>query len=291
MRLLPLLLAIPCFAQPHWTSIATPRDAFQYFLYAGARHIEDAQFSAANPHPSPQFNYRFVSGSAVRTVCKLEDRPGVYWYSPDGRHLAGTFPVSSPTEFNVSAQQTGIRGFGVTGAFSGSAPRPGAVEIVYFTDRACSDAGVEFGFSRDLSTRSILVYWATYANCGNDSSSLCRKTNSGALGSNIQQENAGPRADHGFRLYGLDPEAVYTYKLSIESHKLHVEVWNGRKLAECAGSEESSRVPCSLYRSVQPWFPIDQIKAGYIVAGTQNTAGSGAPENAVFKVSDILVYK
>jgi len=291
-----LLLALPCalLAQPKWTSIATPGDAYQYFLYAGQRRIETSQFSSKAPHPSPGFNYRFVSGRSTRTVCELKNRAGVYWYSPEGRNLEGTFPTTNPTEFNVSAVQSGIQGFGVTAAFSGAAQHPGALETVYFTDRVCSDGGNEYGLSRDLATKSILVYWAAYANCGNDAQSVCRKTGNASLGhnfSNVQQENSSAHAQHGFRLYGLDPETVYTYKLYIDHHKLHVEVWNGRKLAECSGSEESSRVPCSLFRPVEPWFPIDQLHSGYIVAGTQNTEGSGVAQNAALKVSDILVLK
>lgn len=287
-------LAASVYAQPQWVSIAKPGDAYQYFLYAGERRIENSQFSAKNPHPAPAFTYRFVDGPTTRSVCQLKDRDGVYWYSPDGRHLDGTFAISNPTEFNVSALQNGIRGFGATLQFSGSAAKTGALDVIYFTDRVCSDGGVEYGFSRDLATNSVLVYWSTYANCANDAVSLCRKTNHPELGenfSNVQQENSGARADHGFRLYGLDLNRAYTYKIFIENHAFHVEVWNGRKLAECSGSPDSSRAPCSLVRPVQGWFPIDQLHSGYIVAGTQNTDGSGVAHDAVFKVSDILVLK
>ena len=288
------LFVLPCIAKPRWVSIATPSDAYQYFLYAGERRIENAQFSSKNPHPSPEFSYRFVTGRSARTVCQLKDRAGVYWYSPDGKHLDGTFPTSSPTEFTVSSLQSGIRGFGATVAFSGSASQHGAMEIIYFTDRVCSDAGNEYGFSRDLADDSILVYWATYANCSNDGASVCRKTNNPSLGqnfSNVQQENGGTQVQHGFRIYGLDPNTPYTYKMSIDHQRFRIEVWNGRKLAECSGSPDSSRVPCSLSRPVQAWFPIEQLHAGYIVAGTQNDDQSGVARNTIFKVSDILVLK
>jgi hypothetical protein len=295
---LPLLIALGAaqisLAQPKWVSIATPSDAYQYFLYAGERRIETDRFSPKTPHPSPDFTYRFVNGRSARTVCQLKDRPGVYWYSADGHRLDGTFPTSNPTEFNVSALQSGMHGFGATAQFSGSAAHPGASEVLYFTDRVCSDAGVEFGFSRDLAANSVLVYWATYANCGNDSASLCRKTDNPSPGpnySNVQQENGSPHPDHGFNLYGLDLNTTYTYKMFIENHKFRIEVWNGRKLAQCSGAEQSSRVPCSLSRPVQPWFPIDQIQAGYIVAGTQNSDGSGVAQESNFKVSDILILK
>src|SRR6185437_3835506 len=121
-------------------------------------------------------------GASTRSVCRLQDRPGVYWYAPGGRHLDGTYATSNPTEFSVSALQAGMRGFGVTAAFSGSAEHPGAVEVVYFTDRACSDGGTEYGFSRDLATNSILVSCSTFANCANGAASLCRKTDDPSLG-------------------------------------------------------------------------------------------------------------
>jgi hypothetical protein len=288
-----LLFAAMSFAQPKWASIATPGDAYQYFLYAGERRIE-TDFSAKSPHPAPEFSYQFVNGRTTRSVCRLKDRSDVYWYSPDGRHLDGTFAVSNPTEFNVSSLQKGIQGFGATARFSGSAEHLGALEVLYFTDRVCSDAGVEYGFSRDLATNSILVYWSTYANCANDAASLCRKSNNAAVGdtfANVQQENGSARAEHGFRLYGLDVNAAYTYKISIERQAFRIEVWDGKKLAQCSGSENSSRVPCTFLRRVQPWFPIDRIQSGYVVTGTQNSDGSDVAKDSVFKVSDVLVLK
>ena len=234
-----------------------------------------------------------------RTVCPLEDRPGVYWYTPGGKHLDHTYVTPSPSDFHISALHPGIQGFAATASFAGSAAGNGsAIEVVYFTDRVCSDAGIEFGFSRDLATTSILVYWSTYANCGNDANSLCRKTNDPSLGdgfSNVQQENGGIASDHGFRIYGLDVNATYTFRISIQSGLeagvFHVEVLKGENPAQCSESEGGARRACSFRKAVPGWFRLDRATGGYIVAGTQ-TAGDPAVKNGSrFAVSDILIAK
>lgn len=276
-----------------WVPVAP--DAWQYFRYWGEngkpKAIERAQFSARNPHPR---TYHFFGPPApARTVCAVENRQGVYWFTPDGRSLDHTFPAPNPGEFNVSARQTGIRGFAATAAFAGSAARLGAVETVYFADRACSDGSVEYGFARDLATDSVLVYWSTFANCANDAASLCRKTDDPSLGrnfSNVQQENGGATVRHGFRIYGLDVKEQFTYKMFVDKNAFRVEVSRGGKPAQCAEQEGAALKECRFEERVQPWFPIDKIGAGYIIAGTQ-TAGDAGVQAGGFVVSAILVAK
>ena len=265
-----------------WTSIAN--ENFQRYRYSTKEEIATAHLPAA---------YRFPAGPAPRrTVCPLDDRPGVHWFTPNGTPLRGTFVTPNPSEFDVSPLERNMKGFAAIASFGGYAKTAGAVEVVYFTDRICSDAGVEYGFSRDLATNSILVYWSTYANCGNDANSLCRKTNDPALGdgySNVQQENGGIASDHGFRLYGLDVNARYTYRILAEQRGFRIEVARGAQLAQCSESENGARRPCMFLKRTQPWFPIDRLGSGYIVAGTQN-AGAADPAGAL-EVSDILVAK
>jgi hypothetical protein len=258
---------------------------FQHFRYGNGQAIENS----AGHLPA---SYHFLGGPApTRTVCPLENRSSVYWFTPDGAPLDRTFVTPNPSEFDVSAKQT-MKGFAASASFGGYAKNAGAIEVVYFTDRVCSDAGVEYGFSRDLATNSILVYWSTYANCGNDAASLCRQTNNPALGdrfSNVRQENGGIASDHGFRIYGLDVNARYTYRMSVEGRAFRVEVMRERELAQCSDSESGPRGACTFLKPVQPWFPIDQLGAGYIVAGTQNSGGSEIA--GALEVSDILVAK
>lgn len=273
-----------------WVSIGGESwQSFRYWNDGQPRAIENG--SAHQPA-----TYQFFRGPVPqRGVCPLEDRPGVYWYTPDGKHLDHTFVTPSPSDFHVSPLQREIKGFATAAAFAGSASGNGsAIEVVYFTDRICSDAGVEYGFSRDLATNSILVYWSTYANCGNDAASLCRKTNHAALGdhfNNVQQENGGITSDHGFRIYGLDVNQRYEYRIFVEQHALRVEVAKGGELAQCAETESGPRRACSFLKTVQSWFPIDRLGAGYIVAGTQTAGDPVIARGSVFAVSDILVAR
>jgi hypothetical protein len=284
------LLAMPCLAQPVWTSIAT--QPFQYFRYGGGTAVEHA----TNPHPP--LTYHFMAAPApTRTVCAIENRTGVYWFTPAGVSLNHTFATSNPTEFNVSGRQEVMRGFAVEAAFRGPSSGGGsAVEVVYFTNRACSDGGVEYGFSRDLAADSVLVYWSTFANCGIDAASLCRKTNDPSLGekfSNVQQEDGGANTQHGFRIYGLSLDNLCTYRIFVEEETFRVEVLRGGKLASCSETAQGARHPCTFRKRVEPWFPIRQLNnaSGYIVAGTQTVGQPVIDKSAGFIVSDILVRK
>jgi hypothetical protein len=291
IRLL-LLAAALANAQPNWTSIATPSDGWQFFRYDSLATYELSGFDAKNPHP-PR-DYDFATGPVKqRTTCPLEDRADVHWYTPDGKKLAGTFTTPNPTVFNVSALQKGMHGFGATGDFvSHGARHPGAMAIVYFTDRPCSDGGTEYGFSHDESEDNVLVYWSTYANCGNDGLSLCRKSDDPSLGgnfSNVQQENSGTKVNHGFRIYGLQPGEL-TYKMFVDNHKFRVQVWRGSQLATCS-KNGGKQGPCDLSEAVESWFPIDRVHDGFIVAGTQTAGNAQLPADYEFRVSDILILK
>ena len=297
MKRLVWLLSIPTFAQPSWTSIATPFDAYQYFHYwsegSTAHAVEREKFEPRNPHPP--YAYAFSAGPrAQRTVCALEDRPGLYWYSPQGQHIAGTFATSNPTEFSVSTLQTGIHGFGVTAQFSGEAAKVGAIEVAYFTDRVCSDAGVEYGFSRDLATDSILVYWSTFANCGNDAAGLCRKTNNPAPGNgfnNVEQEDGGGSAEHGFRIYGLHTSDRYTFQAFVDRGALRVDVLRDGKITRCSEAPNAPLIECSFRKTPGAWFPLVGLTSGYIVTGTQTVGDPDIAKGSSFIVSDILVAK
>jgi hypothetical protein len=261
------------------TAIACAQPAtYEYFRYGDAKSIEQP-----TPQPArPPFDFHFPNPPApTRKVCALENRPGVFWFTPNGKPLNHTFVTPAPSEFRITTLEQKIRGFSITAAFSGTAKREGAVEAAYFADRDCSDASLEYGFSRDLATDSILVYWATYANCGNDAFSLCRKTDDGTLGenfSNVRQENSGTKVNHGFRIYGLDFNRPYTFKIAIEPKGLRIEVWDDNKLAQ------------SFFKETEPWFPLTSID-GYIITGTQIAGDPQISGNQTFRVSNIQIAK
>ncbi len=276
----------------HWT----PVDAWQYFKYWGEnghpKSIEQPRAAKTNPHPSVYHFY--APPTPLRTVCPVENRPGVFWYTPDGKSLNHTFVTPNPSEFNVSALQSNIHGFSVDAAFAGSAATLGAVETVYFADRACSDGTVEYGFSRDLATNSVLVYWSTFANCANDALSLCRKTDDPSLGanfSNVQQENGSSVVDHGFRIYGLDTNSLLTYRFTIQNQTFRIEVLHGATLARCSDHENAAAAPCRFEKPIPAWFPVDKTRGGYIVVGTQTAADPHIAPSSEFRVSGIVVAK
>ena len=279
-----LAIGLLAAAPPQWISIASEK--FQFFRYAH----EGATENGSGRLPA---EYRFLKGPVPqRTVCPLEDRADVHWFTPDGKSLDHTFVTPSPSEFHISPLEKNMKGFATVASFAGAASGNGsAIEVVYFTDRVCSDAGVEYGFSRDLATNSILVYWSTYANCGNDAGSLCRKTADPRLGDNVQQENSGITSEHGFRIYGLDVNARYTYRMFVEHGAFRIEVARGAQLAQCSDSEAGPRHACTFVKRVQPWFPIDRLDSGYLVAGTQTAGDPIVAKGSVFAVSDILVLK
>jgi len=296
-----LLVGFPCAAES-WISIATPSAPYQYFLYSNSGAIEKDKFDAQNPHPQKSFTYKFPPGpSAARTTCRLEDRPAdhVFWYAPpvansSATHLDGMFATPLASEFNVSELQKNIRGFEALAIFGGSSKSPGgALESIYFTDRACSDGGVEYGLARDLATDNLLVYWSTYSNCGNDAGSACRKTNDPTLGdnfSNVQQES--DRAPHGFRIYDLDLNRQYLFRMTIENDGFQVDIFSdGDKLALCRESGGQPLMPCSFHKPAPSWFPVHKVSSGYIVAGALDVAGSDISRDAGLQIADILVNK
>jgi hypothetical protein len=299
-----LLLALPgCAAEPKWISISD--QAFQYFKFwndGGPRAMEQSNYDRANPHPP--WKYGFLTGPvAQRTTCQLFDRPAdsgaggdgpVYWYTPDGTHLDHAFATPAPSDYNVSSLQTDLKGFAVTAAFMGTAKGAGtAMEIAYYTNRACSDAGVEYGFGRDLATNSVLVYWSTFANCGTDAVSVCRKSNDPSLGngfSNVQQEDA-KMSEHGFRIYGLDTNAEHTYRMFIAGHAFHVQVLKDGHVAQCSEGEGGKVGPCTFTKRVGAWYPIDRLDNGYVVVGTQSVGTPLLGPDPGLRVSDILIAK
>ena len=194
----------------------------------------------------------------------------------------------------MSALQDHLRGFEALATFGGFSKTPGgALESIYFTDRACSDGGVEYGFARDLNTDNLLVYWSTYSNCGNDANSACRKTDNPSLGehfSNVQQESSS--APHGFRIYDLDLNREYAFRMTIEDGGFRVEVFSDQdRLALCRETGDQPLRPCSFFKPAPGWFPIPATRAGYIVAGALDVAGSDIAGDSGLRIADILVAK
>jgi hypothetical protein len=302
--ILPGLMALHCAAQPVWTSIGgQPSQYFRYWFEDTPRSIESTAYAPGN---LLKF-YRFAPGPvSARNTCMQLDRASdsgiggdgpVYWYSPEGIHLDHHFPKPYPSEFTVSAREAAIRGFAITASMMGTASGAGnATANAYFTNRPCSDGGLEYGLFRDLANESVAIYWATYANCGNDSRSVCRKRDEASWGenfSNIQQENAG-ETEHGFRIYGLDPKAQYTFRMYAVDHAFHIEVLSGSRPAECSDQAGGDKRKCIFTKDTGSWFPIASLArgaTGYIVIGTQTLEDPKLSEDAGFHVTEVAVAK
>jgi hypothetical protein len=299
-----LCVVLPCpAAEPKWSSIAD--QAFQYFRFwndGGPKAMERANYDRGNPHPPWKYGF-FTGPVAQRTTCQLADRWAdsgiggdgpVYWYAPDGTHLDRAFATPPPSEYSVSSLQTGMKGFAVTATFAGTSKGGGtAMETAYYTNRACSDAGVEYGFGKDPATNSVLVYWSTFANCGADAVSVCRKTDAAGLGdgfSNVQQEDAKMN-EHGFRIYGLDANEEYTFRMFIAEHAFHVQVLKGGHVTQCAETEGGKLASCSYAKGAGAWYPIDQLSDGYLVMGTQSSGNPALSPDAGLRVADVFIAK
>ncbi len=298
------LVAVPCAAQPVWTSIADqPSQYFRFWFEDSPRSIERTTLARSNFR---EF-YRFSAGPvSPRASCMILDRAAdsgvggdgpVYWYTPQGVHLDHQFPTPYPSEFTVSAGQLAIRGFAITASMTGATHGGGTASAnAYFTNRPCSDGGIEYGLFRDLGDESIAIYWATFANCGNDGKSVCRRRNDSSLGegfSNIQQENSGHN-EHGFRIYGLNPKAKYTFRLFAVDHGFHIEVLSGDRPAECSDRAGGRNQPCTFTRDAGSWFPVAALAKGlpgYMVIGTQTLGNPLLSEDAGFRVTDVAVAK
>jgi hypothetical protein len=62
-------------------------------------------------------------------------------------------------------------------------------------------------------------------------------------------------------------------------------------MAACSRTPDAPRRACDLTQPVEPWFPIDHLQKGFIVAGTQTAGDPGVKDGSEFAVSDILAFK
>jgi len=98
-------------------------------------------------------------------------------------------------------------------------------------------------------------------------------------------------SDHGFRIYGLDGNAEYTFRMFVVEHAFHVEVLRGGHVTQCSEFEGGKLVSCSFSRSTGSWYPIDRVGNGYIVLGTQSVGTPVLSQDAGLRVNDILIAK
>jgi hypothetical protein len=186
---------------PTWSGVMLSGQEVQYFLYYNGSATETATSTgfggsatatqlANTSRPPAYYTVRGGTG-AGRSTCGLTDQPSkpIYWYS-DGTssatHIGSQTPLVYPSapsdEFNATRLESGLKGVEFLGSFLGSGSVSGTgsyiVEAVFYSDRACTDGGFEYGFFRRVLPSpedKIFFYYSDFTNCDGG---ICRATNS-----------------------------------------------------------------------------------------------------------------
>lgn len=156
--------------------------AFNDTYMAGSSSLDSLLFS---PRPTITYLFSDVATSAngngtfeygtsgqLRSVCGGSQSTNLGDYSVFS--ASGGLPsTSGPGEFNVSRQESGIKGISIQGAFDGSVlsglgPQGSATETFFFTDQECTFGGHEYGFFRDAVASpagTAVFYVSDHTNC------------------------------------------------------------------------------------------------------------------------------
>jgi hypothetical protein len=186
---------------PVWSGVMLSGQEVQYFQYYNGSATEIATSTGfggsatatqlANTTRPPAY-YTVLGGTgAGRSTCALTDQASkpIYWYS-DGTssatHIGSqnppVYPSAPSDEFSATRLESGLKGVEFLGSFLGSGSVSGTgsyiVETVFYSDRACTDGGFEYGFFRRILASGedkIFFYYSDFTNCDGG---ICRATNS-----------------------------------------------------------------------------------------------------------------
>ena len=205
----------------------------------------------------------------------------------------GDYPFAPPGEFLESAYFAGSKGFDFQGEFGGVpfSPTPGGfssfVEAVFFTDRRCFDAGVEYGWYRfpangyygDQPVDSVTFYYSIFTNCNLDYA--CYDTNGWQVFQStaevkltgIPTNNQGTRnyifrtvrdtATNAFLIRLIDPQTG-----SSPGSACGTPIPNGTDSVTTLDN-------CSYRVPIASWYPSNAVtENGYVFAGTQTSRTS-----------------
>lgn len=275
--------------------------------YSGLPHM----FYFANSNTQPPVGTR-------RSRCALTHVSGgpyghadFDWFNyPDYSPADGTFPYASPGEYLASEnfQPNGLGspvGFDFEGEFGGSVttPTPASsgsyyLEAAYFTDRACSDAGTEYGwyrfpsnyYSGDQAINSVTFYYSDFTNCNIDF--MCWDINGQQVGqptgtatlTNIPVNSQGSYEYH-FRAIRSGGYFIITL-----FDPVYNSIPNGCSAAIDVPTVGSYTVSgdCQFWVPIASWYPAEAVtQSGYLVAASQSSRtypppvgsprGSGGP--------------
>jgi hypothetical protein len=242
--------------------------------------------------------------TTLRTRCSLQPVNGAPyghadfgWFrfpAPSGPWIPanGTEPLAATGEY-LETEQFGPMGsanpvgFLFHGEFAGETNPPSSeiqdeqkhyfVEVAYFTDRECSDAGTEYGWYRtvassesgDAPSNSLTFYYGIFNNCNVDYACW------DVFGHQVQTQSATATITN----LAPNSEGAYEYKFQVirggSNFNLSVLDPSSGGPVTCqwsisTGGESSGA--CHFSVPIASWYPsADQINRGYIVVGTQSS--------------------
>jgi hypothetical protein len=272
---------------PVWTALMVANQEVQYFRYDNGNKTETASSTgfggSATPTElqntsRPPTSYAVIGGqtATTRATCQITDRPSkpVYWYS-GSTSLDGDYPNAPQAEFNASLYDYDHKGIEFRGQFEGSGLTLSSgeyiVQTVYHTDRACTDASLEYGIARVVTPDSdkIVFYWSDYTNCEGN---VCREYSdgSGVIPPKVEMfevtnlaENVFGEHEFFFHIYPVWDSGEGEYDMRFEI--IDPYLWeyatcqvDGGASGDCEGTKDPGNVDTSAFWSGD----------GYAVAGT-----------------------
>lgn len=271
----------------------------QYFKYSNGSGTEVAtslgfggsstatQLSSTSRPPA----YYSINGGtgATRSTCALLDNPSkpLYWYG-DGTHSAVKFSSTSPLlfpkapsdEYNVSRLERNLKGLEFLGSFLGSGSVSGSgayiVESVFYSDRPCTDGGLEYGFYRRLiagGSDEIAFYYSDFTNCDGG---VCRATDSSSGA--IEYPNVRTHSISSLALNSHSENKYYFHAYPVyngESYDMRFEVLDPYTFAYAQCKVDGSSTVSDCYRQYGPSdgtipFSVFYNATGYLFATAQS---------------------
>jgi hypothetical protein len=261
-------------------------------------------------HPPYHFGFQAPAPIGFRSMvanCPIVNQPAknLYWFDPNtGVDLGSTNPpsltISPPSEFTVSQQMRGVKGFTVKGYPFGDASQSGAGSaasaIMYFTDRRCSDGNNEYGLNYDLVKKTLLFYYSIKTNCY--AGAGCRTQDSfssppqnqedgdSALLTDLQNASPNPPAPlFYFSVYFVPDSAAPGYSTGYKFRVQVVDGYDTTQLARCRVAPGAPLGPCTTDVGIKDLFPAALVQGdagGYIVVGTSTSFDGNPAHSPVF---------
>ncbi|TAL29521.1 MAG: hypothetical protein EPN97_13250 [Alphaproteobacteria bacterium] len=253
----------------------------------------------------------YVGKETKLAACALTDQPdkNMYWLHPYTLQPLGNDPVNNPfyryalpSEFTISSQFYGVKGFTVQGNVEGNAPGSPkdayAIGVMYMTDRRCSDGNNEYGLWRELASQKpdakpeeqpLYFYYSTRTNCfpgwgcfadPQGTKEDPQKTSAVTTMTNLRNLDADKPPNFYYSAYMIpdnnpDPDHKTGYKFRVQV----VDGYHTDKLATCninGGPDQ----PCAFDAPIENWFPAAEMQRGqnYMVTGTQTSISGTTAE-------------